>query len=222
MTTTDLDSLTDKLAKSNSDMFSVAEKLLYYNIGYGLLYGMIIDEQEDNYEEEDTKTTVAGRSDYKQKARIHHVNWVKVDYGSGFVPLRHKSEQELLTDYGNEYEDALDQWNISDPIYYYKGKHLFIYPAPTFAQAGAGRLWVSQELLPADLTAGATPDLPENFQYLLSVYAALTWLDSDDPLWAKRQKEWNEGTAVMLRTMFPRSRQAEMQAGIPFDTGEDY
>lgn len=222
MTTTQLDTLTDQLAKSNSTMFPVAEKLSYYNIGYGLLYGMIIDEQEDTYEEEDTKTTVANQSSYKQKSRIHHVNWLKIDYGSGFITATYKSEGDLISEYGDDYEDTLDQWSQSDPIYYYKGKHLFINPAPTASQAGAGRLWVSQELLPPDLTAGDTPDLLENFHYLLSVYAALTWLDEDDPLWAKRNKEWNDGVATMLKTMFPRVRQAEMIAHISNDDGSTY
>src|SRR3954462_4950327 len=116
MTTTDLDTLTDQLAKSNSTMFPVAEKLTYYNIGYGLLYGMIIDEQEDTNEEEDTKTTVADQRDYKQKARIHHINWLKINYGDGFIPARYKAEQDLISEYGNDLETVLSQWDKSDPI----------------------------------------------------------------------------------------------------------
>jgi len=222
MTTSQLDTLTDQLAKSNSTMFPTAEKLTYYNIGYGILYGLIIDEQEDSYEEEDTKTTIAGQRDYKQKARIHHINWLKINYGDGFIPARYKSEADLINEYGNDLETVLSQWDKSDPIYWYKGKSFFVVPAPTSDQAGADRLKVSQELLPADLTNGDSPDLPENFHYLLSVYAAMTWLDEDDPLWTKRQKEWTDGTRAMLSTMFPRARQAEIIAHVPDDDGSNY
>lgn len=203
-------------------MFPIAEKLLYYNIGYGLLYGRIIEEQEDNYEEEDTKDTVAGQSAYMQKSRIHHVNWLKINYGDGFVPARYRSEADLIAEYGRDLTNILANWSQSDPIYYYKGKHLFIVPAPTSAQYGADRLWTSMELLPIDLVAGAAPDLPENFPYLLSVYAALSWLDEDDPLWAKRNKEWTEGVVAMISTMFPRARQADTVAHVPNDDGSDY
>src|ERR1044071_3611542 len=104
MDTTALDTLTDQLAKSNSTMFPIAEKLSYYNIGYGLLYGMIIDEKEDNYEEEDTSDTIADQSDYGAPSRIHHINWLKINYGDGLIPARYKSEQDLISEYGSDLE----------------------------------------------------------------------------------------------------------------------
>lgn len=128
----------------------------------------------------------------------------------------------MIAKYGHDLTNVLANWPQSDPIYYYKGQHFFIVPAASASQAGSNKLWVSQELLPPDLTAGDTPSLPENFQYLLAVYAALTFLDEDDPLWAKRNKEWAEGTVAMLETMFPRARQAEIVAHIPNDSGSDY
>lgn len=222
MTTADLDTLTDQLAKSDSSSFPLAEKLSYYNIGYGLLYSRIIAEQEDNYEEEDTKDTVASHSDYKEEARIHHVNWLKINYGDGFIPARYVSEAELIARYGTELETVLANWPASDPIHNFKGKHHFVYPAPTASQAGADRLKVSQELLPADLATNDTPDLLENFHYLLAVYAARTWLDEDDPLWAKRNQEWNDGTVAMLSTMFPRDREADIVATTNGDDGSTY
>jgi hypothetical protein len=222
MDTTALDTLTDQLAKSNPTMFPIAEKLTYYNIGYGILYGMILDEKEDNYEEEDTSDTIADQSDYGAPSRIHHINWLKINYGDGLIPARYKSEQSLISKYGSDLETTLSQWSQSNPIYYYKGDHFFVYPAPTLAQAGADRLKASFELLPADLVADATPDLPENFHYLLGVYAAKTWLDEDDPLWVKREKEWNDGSSTMIKTMFPRNRQEEMQAQTPDDDGSNY
>lgn len=225
MTTTELDIQTDYYAKSNSTMFPVAEKLAYYNEADGLLNSLIIDEQEDTGEEEDTKDTVAGQNAYKQKARIHHINWLKIDYGNGLVPARYKSEKDLITEYGNEYEDYLATYDSGSPIYHYKGSHFFIYPAPTIAQAGAGRLKVSMELLPADLnrTDNTTPTLvPLNFHYLHAAYAAMSWLDEDDPLWKKNERRWTGGVAAMLATMFPRARQEEIIAGIPYDNGSNY
>jgi hypothetical protein len=225
MDVTALDTQTDFYAKSNSTMFPLAEKLAYYIEADGILNALIIDEQEDTNEEEDTKTTVADQRDYKQKARIHHINWLKINYGDGFIPARYKSEQDLISEYGNDLETTLSQWDQSDPIYWYKGSSFFIVPAPSSAQAGADRLKVSQELLPSDLdrTSNTTPQLvPSNFHYLHAACAAMSWLDTDDPLWAKNEKRWNEGVKAMLTTMFPRNRQAYMQAHIPEDDGSTY
>jgi hypothetical protein len=225
MTVSELDTQTDYYAKSNTAMFPLAEKLAYYVEADGILNALIIDEQEDTNEEEDTKTTVAGQREYKQKARIHHVNWLKINYGDGFIPARYKSEQDLIAEHGNDLETALSQWDISDPIYWYKGSHLFVVPAPSSDQAGADRLKVSQELLPVDIdrSSNTTPTLvPANFHYLHAAYAAMSWLDEDDPLWKKAKRKWDEGVPLMLATMFPRSRQAEMSAHIPDDDGSDY
>jgi|GEM_PF-2868091 len=224
MDTPQLDTLTDYYAKTNSTMFPLVEKLGYYNIGYGLLYSLIIDEQEDNYEEEDTKTTVANQRDYKEKARIHHINWLKINYGDGFIPAQYKPEGDLISEYGNDLETVLSEWDQSNPIYWYKGKHLFVVPAPSSSQAGADRLKVSMELLPADLTNGDTPDLPSNFHYLLAVYAALQYhknnLETDAAL--IREKDWKEGIAEMLATMFPKARERELLVHIPDDDGSNY
>jgi hypothetical protein len=224
MTTTDLDTLTDQFAKSNSTMFPTAEKLTYYNIGYGLLYGLIIDEQEDTLEAEPTAiTTLANTGNYAVAARLHHVNWVKVNYGDGLIPATYKSYQDLILEYGSVLESTLDGWSASDPIYWYENSEINIRPKPTTSQAGASRLQYSAEVLPSDMTAGQSPAaLDANFHYLLAVYAALTWLDEDDPLWDKRYKEWNEGRATMLKTMFPRVRQGEMQAHVFDDDGSEY
>jgi len=224
MDTTQLDTLTDQLAKTNSTMFPIAEKLSYYNIGYGLLYSLIIDEQEDNFEEEDTKTTVAAQRDYKQKARIHHINWLKIDYGDGFIPARHKPEADLISEYGDQLETVLSEWNQSDPIYWYKGSHFFVVPAPSSSQAGADKLKVSQELLPVDLTAGATPSHPENFHYLLAEYAAYRYHQNNGEMDTSllRKKNFDEGTVLMIETMFPRARQQAYQAHVPDDDGSTY
>src|ERR1700710_1413889 len=101
MTTAELDILTDKFAKTDSTMFPITEKLLYYNIGYGLLNALIINEQEDTQEEEDTFTTVANQRDYAAPSRIHHINWLKINYGDGFIPARYMSEQEQIKRYGD-------------------------------------------------------------------------------------------------------------------------
>lgn len=220
-----LDTQTDYYAKSNSTMFPLAEKLAYYNEANGILNALIIDEQEDTNEEEDTKTTIAGQSEYKQKANIHHVNWLKINYGDGFIPARYKAEADLISEYGDQLETVLAQWPQSDPIYRYKGSWLFVNPAPSNTQAGADRLKVSQELLPADLdrSVNTTPQLvPANFHYLYSVYAAMSWLDEDDPLFAKAKQKWDVGTVTMIHTMFPRARQADMQAHVPDDDGSTY
>jgi len=68
-----------------------------------------------------------------------------------FIPARYKSEQDQISEFGDQLENELSQWSQSDPIYWYKGSSFFVVPAPTSAQAGAGRLKVSQELLPEDL-----------------------------------------------------------------------
>ena len=225
MDVTALDTQTDYYAKSNSTMFPLAEKLAYYVEADGILNSLIIDEQEDTNEEEDTKTTVADQRDYKQKARIHHINWLKINYGDGFIPARYKPEQDLISEYGRDLETVLSQWDQSDPIYWYKGTSFFVVPAPTSAQAGADRLKVSQELLPVDLdrSSNTTPTLvPPNFHYLHAAYAAKSWLDEDDPLWKKNEERWTTGVQAMLRTMFPRARQAEMIAHVPEDYGYDY
>src|SRR2546430_2362271 len=104
MDVTALDTQTDYYAKSNATMFPLAEKLAYYNEAGGILNAVIIDEQEDNNEEEDTKTTIAGQADYKEKARIHHINWLKIDYGDGFIPAQYKNELDLISEYGNQLE----------------------------------------------------------------------------------------------------------------------
>lgn len=224
MTTTELDTLTDFLAKTDATMFDPAEKLLYYNIAYGLLYALIIDEGEDNYEEEDTSTTVAGQRDYGAPGRIHHINWLKIDYGEGFIPARYKSEQSLISEYGNELEDALSQWDKSAPIYWFKGDHFFIAPAPTTDQAGSDRLKASFELLPEDLTDEATPDIPENFHYLLAEYAAHKYHQNNGETDAAllRKKNFDEGAVLMQETMFPRARQQFIQSSVPDDDGSDY
>ena len=224
MTTSDLDTYTDYLAKTNSTMFPIAEKLVYYNIAYGLLNSLIIDEQEDNFEEEDTKTTVASQREYKEKARLHHINWLKINYGDGFIPARYKPEADLIAEYGNELETVLSQWDQADPIYWYKGTHFFVVPAPSASQAGAGRLKASIELLPADLTAGDTPVIPANFHYLLGVYAAEQYHinNGEQDFALMRKSQWNEAVLAMRETMFPRARQAEVMVHIPDDDGSDY
>jgi hypothetical protein len=225
MTTTELDTRTDYYAKSNEDMFPLDEKLAYYNEADGILNAMIIDEQENTNESETLNDTVAGQNAYEQHSRIHHVNWLKIDYGSGFIPARYKSEADLISEYGEGYEETLDNWDISDPIYYYKGSHLFVSPAPTADQAGEDRMWMSVELIPDELDRDEndTPTLvPPNFHYLHAAYAAMSWLDEDDPLWKKNERRWTSGIAVMLNTMFPRSRQEETQAHIDYDTGHNY
>lgn len=225
MTVTALDTKTDYYAKSNSTMFPIAEKLEYYVEADGILNGLIINEQEDNNETEKTKTTVASQRDYKEPARIHHINWLKINYGDGFIPARYKPEEELISEYGDVLETNLTGWSSADPIYWYTGTSFFVVPAPTVAQAGADRLKVSIELLPEDLnrTTNTTPTLvPANFHYLHAAYAALSWLDEDDPLWKKAKRKWDEGIVIMLETMFPRARQGETVAHIPDDDGSDY
>jgi hypothetical protein len=221
-----LDTLTDSLAKTDSSSFPLTEKLSYYNMAYGILYGLIIDAGEDNYEEEDTKSTVAGQREYKQKARIHHINWLKIDYGSGFVPARYRSYASLFSEYGNDLETELTQWDSSYPIYWYSGQHFFIAPTPSASQAGSGRLKASMELLPTDLdrSSNTTPLLPENFHYLLSVYAAYMRhdIDSEDSQAQKRKTQFDEGARLMLETMFPRARQQEFLSGVPDENGSNY
>lgn len=206
-------------------MFPTAEKLLYYNIAYGLLYGRIIDEGEDNYEEGDTTTTVDGQSDYEAKARIHHINWLKIEYNTtdGFITARYKPEADLVAEYGTTLDTTLAAWSASDPIYFYKGSHFFVYPAPATGEGGAARLKTSMELYPADLTTGS-PSLPENAHYLLAIYAAWQYHknNSEDTLAQAKERDWKSGVVEMLDTMFPRARQAVMEAHIPEDDGSDY
>lgn len=225
MTVTDLDTKTDFYAKSNPTMFPLVEKLSYYVEADGILNALIIDEQEDTNEVEKTKTTVASQREYKEPSRIHHINWLKINYGDGFIPARYRSEQSLVSQYGSDLENVLSEWDQSDPIYWYKGTWFFVVPTPTAAQAGADRLKVSIELLPDDLdrTTNTTPTLvPANFHYLHAAYAAMKWLDEDDPLWKKAKRAWDEGVTMMLATMFPRARQAETMVQIPDDDGSDY
>jgi hypothetical protein len=215
---------TDYYAKSDSDAFPEAEKLAYYNEGQAILNGLIIQQQEDRAEEEDTKTTIAGQAEYQEKARIHHINWLKINYGDGFIPARYMSEASLIAQYGSELETVLTQWDQGDPIYNYKGRHFFVRPAPSAAQAGADRLKTSMELLPEDLVDDADEPaiIPATFHYLLAAYSAMKWLEADDPLFAKAKNAWDEGTTIMLDTMYPRARQAEMVAGTPDDDGSEY
>ena len=225
MDVTELDTQTDYYAKSNSTMFPLAEKLAYYNEGYGILLGLIYKQQEDRNETEETKTTVADQREYKEMSRIHHINWLKINYGDGFIPARYKSEADLISEYGNELETVLSQWPKSDPIYRYKGQHFFVDPAPNEDEAGADLLKVSVELLPSDLDRGSntTPQvIPVNYHYLLSAYAAVCWLDEDDPLWKKANRKWEEGIPLMLETIYPRAREREDIAHIPDDDGSDY
>lgn len=225
MTVTDLDTQTDYYAKSDSTMFPLAEKLAYYVEADGILNALIIQEQGDSNEAELTKTTAAGQRDYAAPSRIHHINWLKVDYGNGFIPARYRGETDLISEYGNDLETELSQWDSSYPIYWFTGNSVYIVPAPSSTQAGADRLKLSAELLPNDLdrTTYTTPTLvPPNFHYLHAAYAAMSWLDEDDPLWAKNDKRWTEGVKIMMETMFPRSRQEELIVGTPFDTGEEY
>src|SRR5688572_4316698 len=121
-------------------MFATAEKLRYFNVAKDLLYELVQAKQEDRNEEEDIKTTVADQREYVAKARIHHTNWLKINYGDGFIPARHKPEGELIAEYGSNLESALTGWDQSDPIYWWKGDHYFVVPAPSSSQAGADRL----------------------------------------------------------------------------------
>lgn len=224
MTVTQLDIQTDYYAKSNATMFPIVEKLAYYNEADGILNALIIDEQEDTGESIPTPlTTIAGQSNYPLIG--HHVNWVKINYGDGFIPAQYKSEQSLITEYGNDYEDVISDWDQSSPVYWINGGEINISPAPTAAQAGAGRLKYSTELIPSDLnrTDNLTPRLvPSNFHYLHAAYAAMSWLDEDDPLWKKNERRWTSGVAAMLQTMFPIARQEEIIVGTPYDTGYNY
>jgi hypothetical protein len=206
-------------------MFPLAEKLIYYVEADGILNALIIDEQEDSNEAELTKTTVSGQRDYAAPSRIHHINWLKVDYGNGFIPAKYRGEEDLISEYGNDLETELSQWDSSYPIYWFTGNSIYIVPAPSASQAGSDRLKLSAELLPNDLdrTTYTTPQLvPPNFHYLHAAYAAKSWLDTDDPLWAKNEKRWNDGVKAMLATMFPRSRQQETIASIANDDGSTY
>jgi hypothetical protein len=225
MTTDEMDAKTDYFAKSDSNSFPAAEKLSYYADADGILNGLILSEQEDRAELEYVRDTVAGQVAYLAPSRIHNVKWLKVDFGTGFVPARYRSEASLIDRYGTELETMLASWPASDPIYFFKGKHLFVYPAATADTEGDDRLTASLELLPSDLdrsTNNTPPLVPDNFHYLHAAYAALSWLDEDDPLWAKNQRRWTEGVALMLKTMYPRALQDELVSGTPADDGSDY
>jgi hypothetical protein len=225
MTVSALYTLTDDLAKTNSTMFPTAEKLRYFNIAKDLLYVLLAREQEDRHEEEYTKTTVADQREYQEKARIHHVNWLKIDYGEGFIPARYVSEAELVSRFGTGLEDTLSTWDKSDPIYFWKGKHLFVVPAPTAAQAGANRLKTSQELYPADLVETTDEaDLPIALQHLLAVYAAWRYHDNngEDAQAAKRASELPAGMiSIRVDAASPRARQAELIASVPDNDDSD-
>lgn len=231
MTTTDLDTLTDQLAKTNSTMFPIAEKLTYYNIAYGLLYAMVIDAQEGSYELEPTAiNTTANTGNYQIALRAHFVNWVKINYGDGFIPARYKSQQDLIAEYGNQLETVLASWSTSDPIYWFEGTgtgtppgEINIIPKPTTAQAGTGRLKYSIDYLPDDLTAGNTPNILQNFHYLLAEYAAGRYHENNAETGeaALRKGNFAEGAKLMLETMFPRARQAEIIGHVPDDNGFD-
>lgn len=223
MTTTELDTKTDSYAKSDATLFPLAEKLGYYNEADGILNALIIKDQEDRNEEEDTTDTEADGTNYQQEARIHHINWLKINYGNGFVPARYRSELDLIAEYGDALEGVLSNWDGGSPIYNFKGSSLFVYPAPTAAQAGTDRLKVSLELIPDDIINGGSPTLvPPNFHYLHATYAAMSWLDEDDPLHAKAEKRWLTGVPLMLDTMYPRARQRDDLAATPDDDGSNY
>jgi hypothetical protein len=226
MTTTDLDTYTDHIAKTNSTMFPSAEKLTYYNIAYGLLYSLIVDEQEDTLESEPTPiTTVADTGNYAIASRLHHINWAKVDYGTGLIPARKTTQQDLISEYGNELETVLAGWDHSDPIYWLENGEINIRPKPTSAQAGAGRLQYSAEILPSDMTAGQSPSaIPPNYHYLLGEYAALRYHENqgEDTFAVVRKRNFDEGARLMLETMFPVARQSYIQAHIPDEDGSNY
>jgi len=209
-------------------MFPLAEKLLYYNIGKDLISAKIIDEQEDNFETEHTYTTVDAQSDYQEPSRIHHINWLKIKYGADadFVPARHKPEAELIAEYGNQLEDTLTAWSESDPIYFYKGSHFFVYPAPATGDGGSAYLKISDELLPADLTAGATPTFPVNQHHLLAVFAAYIYHKNNSEMELAKAKSADlpayMTNADFIGTMFPRARQAALLGMVPDDDGSEY
>jgi hypothetical protein len=226
LTVTDSYTPTDKLAKTDSTMFPTAEKLIYFNIAKNLLYALQTLDQQDRQEEEWTKTTVAGQRDYLEKSRIHHVNWVKIDYGNGFITARYFSEADLIAQFGIDFQPSLDSWDGGDPIYYYKGSHLFISPAPTAAQAGVDRLKASLECYPADMTTGADViPVPIAFEHIPAVYAAWRYFDNngEDVAASRRLVELPAGMVhVELDTVNPRARQAELISGFPNDDGSSY
>jgi hypothetical protein len=224
MTTDDMDTVTDRYARSDSTSFPATEKLAYYVEADGILNALIIKDQESRNEEEWERDTVADQSDYLAVSRIHDVKWLEIDYGDGFVPARYMSEASLMDRYGSEYETTLANWSASDPIYFFKGSSLFVYPTPTSDTAGDNRLRASVERLPADLdrSSNTTPTLvPANFHHLHCAYAAFSWLDEADPLWAKARRKWTEGLALMQATMSPRALQDETVAVTATDDGSD-
>lgn len=222
MDTTELDALTDKLCKTDDTSFPPEDKLVYYNIGYGILNGLIRAEQDEYYETEPTPiTTVSGQRAYSI-ARDSVVNWVKVNYGAGFIPARFKSQEELLSQYGTELETVLSTWDSSDPIYWLEAAELNIVPAPSASQAGAGRLKYSTEPLQDPLAENDTPLLPGNTHQGLSAYAAISFLDEDDPLWKKAKRMWDEVVQLIQHASFPRARQESINSSVPEDYGDSY
>lgn len=226
MTVTEAYTLTDSLAKTNSTMFPTAEKLVYFNIAKNLLFALGAISQQDRHEEEWTKTTVAGQVEYAEKSRVHHVNWLKINYGDGFIPARHKPEAELVSDYGTALEGTLTSWPASDPIYFIKGGHVFVYPAVTADQEGADRLKASVECYPADMTQGTdTIPLPIAYEHIPAVYAAWRYHDNngEDAQAAKRVAELPAGMVhIDLDFINPRARQEELIASVPNDDGSEY
>lgn len=226
MTVTESYTIIDDLAKTDSTMYPTAKKLIWLNVAKNVLYALITRNQEQRYEEEDTKDTVAGQSEYGEKARIHHVNWLKIDYGDGFVTARYYDERQLVSDYGTALESTLEGWSASDPIYFWKGSHLFVYPAATAAQAGADRLKSSLECYPADMTDGADEiPVPIGFEHVPAIYAAWRYHDDngEDAQAAKRASELPDGMVRMsVEMVAPRARQEELIGGVPDDSGEDY
>jgi hypothetical protein len=226
MTTDEMDTKTDRYAKSDATSFPAAEKLDYYIEADGILNALIIQQQEDRNESTpDPVDTIAGQTAYAAPARIHHVNWLQIDYGNGFVAARYVRESTLIAWFGSEYANILAGWSGSYPIYNYKGNSFNIYPAATTDTAGTGRLKYSIETIPLDLDRGSndTPALvPVNFHYLHCAYAAMSWLDEDDTLRAKAEKKWTQGVRTMLDTMFGRAAEEEIIGKVMADDDFDY
>lgn len=226
MTVTQAYALTDYLAKTNSTMFPEAEKLVYLNVAKNLLFNLIAVNGQDRSEQEVTKTTVAGQREYAEQSRIRHVNWLKVNYGDGFVPARYVSEAQLIADYGTSLETTLTGWSYTDPIYYWKGSHLFISPAPTATQAGADRLKASIEVYPAEMTTGTDViPVPIAFEHIPSVYAAWRYHNNngEDSQAGKLALELPDGMIRMdLDSIDPRAREEVLVSGVAYDDGSQY
>lgn len=207
-------------------MFPTAEKLSYFNIAKNLLFALLAIDQQDRQEEEWTKTTLAGQREYLEKSRIHHVNWLKIDYGNGFITARYVPEAQLVAEFGTSFESTLDTWDGADPIYFYKGSHLFVVPAPTAAQAGADRLKASLEAYPADMTTGTDViPVPIAFEHIPAVYAAWRYHDNngEEPAASRRLVELPAGMVhIELDAVNPRARQQELISRFPSDDGSSY